>query len=134
MVSILNLTKYNINSNLRTIFGENCNIIDYLNDPKVLEELNWNKSTSVASLAIGRCVGYWSGILGKELSYVVLDIPEENRSDVNEQMANSVSKVIGYNIRCLFIDVSFDLFDNGVEVPVNLENIRLPSEEDKAEE
>lgn len=68
------------------------------------------------------------------MSYVVLDIPEENRSDVNEQMANSVSKVIGYNIRCLFIDVSFDLFDNGVEVPVNLENIRLPSEEDKAEE
>lgn len=54
MVSILNLTKYNINSNLRAIFGENCNIIDYLNDPKVLEELNWNKSTSVASLAIGR--------------------------------------------------------------------------------
>ena len=134
MVSVLNLTKYNLNSNLRAIFGEDCNIIDFLNDPKTLGDLDWSKSIPTASLTIGRCAGYWSGILGKDLNYIVLDLPKEDRPGVNEMIANSVSKVVGYNIHCLFIDVSVSLFADGVEVPASSNNIRLPSEEDKAEE
>lgn len=134
MVSVLNLTKYNLNSNLRAIFGEDCNIIDFLNDPKTLSDLDWSKSVPTASLTIGRCTGYWSGILGKDLNYIVLDLPKEDRPRVNEMIANSVSKVVGYNIHCLFVDVSINLFADGVEVLANSSNICLPSEEDKAEE
>lgn len=133
MVTVLNLTKYNMNSNLRAIFGENCNIIDYLNDPKMLSDLDWSKSIPTASLTIGRCAGYWSGILGKDLNYIVLDLPKEDRPGVNEMIANSVSKVVGYNIHCLFADVSINLFADGVEVPASSDNICLPSEESKEE-
>lgn len=134
MVSVLNLTKYNLNSNLRAIFGENCNIIDYLNDPKVLGDLDWSKSITTASLTIGQCTGYWSGILGKDLSYIILDVPWQNRPSVNETIVNPVSKTLGYNMRCLFVDVSFKLFADDVEVLANKDNICLPVEEPKAEE
>ena len=113
MVTVLNLTKYNLTSKLKNVFGEDCQVIDYLDDPKMLDDLDWSKATPTAKFATGRCAGYWLGMTDHKLNY-----------SVNTQITESLKMVSDCKIQCLFVDVSIGVFLGGTEVPVSIEVLR----------
>lgn len=124
MITVLNLTKYNLTSKLKNVFGEDCEVIDYLDDPKTLDELDWSKATRTAKFTTGRCAGYWLGMTDHKLNYIVLDVPKDEVYSVNTQITESLKMVSDCKIQCLFVDVSIDFFPGGVEVPVSIEVLR----------
>lgn len=126
MITVLNLTKYNLTSKLKNVFGEDCKVIDYLNDPKTLDELDWSKATPTAKFATGRCAGYWLGMTDHKLDYIVLDVPKDEIYSVNTQITESLKMISDCKIQCLFVDVSIGVFLGGTEVPVSIEVLRQP--------
>ena len=134
MVTVLNLTKYNLTSNLKAIYGEDCEVIDYLNDSKTLDDLDWGKSVQTASLTIGRCTGYWLGMTEHKLDYVIMDVPKDERKNVNKSIMKVFKMMPECKTRCLFVNVSFSEFLNMVSPSPENSTAFCESEEDKTEE